>query len=163
MPRYEVELDYDAPYIRRLIWHSLQAKKLWHIIGMLFLGFCTLLYLKFFGSATGILTDITLGAVGAILLMQLTGLWMSYRQNMESLNRDEKTRLVMDEESLALINPTTRISFKWCALVVVWRYDGAWLLGTSAVDYFGLPPEQLSEEARQFITDRVRQAGGKVY
>lgn len=55
-----------------------------------------------------------------------------------------------------------KAELKWTTIKKLWRYSDVWLLFYASGTYSTLPVETLSGEAKNFIEQKIREAGGHI-
>ena len=66
------------------------------------------------------------------------------------------------EDAISCESGAGKAELKWSQIKKLWRYGDVWLLFYSSGAYSTLPVETLSGEAKNFIEQRIREAGGRV-
>lgn len=140
----------------------------WRTVGWQFVAVLLFLtgYLVF---ATAIGERSWLTAVAAVVLalgiLLVVGVYMFHLRG--SLARFRRLRvkqaaLEATSERLKLSSDMGSSDVAWSVVGEVWRFDDFWLLLFSRSQFVTLPLADISDEARQFILERVRSHGGKV-
>lgn len=66
------------------------------------------------------------------------------------------------EEAFICESSAGNAELKWSTIKKLWRYNDVWLLFYASGAYSTLPVETLSSEAKNFIEQKIREAGGHV-
>ena len=109
-----------------------------------------------------------LGIFGTVLVLALTfaaALYATHRR--DSLGRFRRMKspqatLELFEEHLRVTSDVGSSEMIWKAVCDLWCFSNYWLLFFNRAQFITLPLEDLDDEARRFIIEKVQAHGGKV-
>jgi hypothetical protein len=108
------------------------------------------------------------GLVGAVFVLGVAifvQLYLShYRNSMAKFRALQNARasLSLDSATFTLTSSEGSSTIPWKTVSEIWKFEEFWLLLFSKAQFVTLPLESLTDEMRSIISDRVREAGGKV-
>lgn len=107
----------------------------------------------------------TLIALCFVLIIVSIAVYFVYRYRSFRVFREmESPRATwrFTDDAFSVKSDVGRAEFKWRIVKKLWRFDDVWLLLYTNHTYSTLPVEEVPEEVKQFIVDRVQSHGGKV-
>jgi hypothetical protein len=109
-----------------------------------------------------------LGVTGTIIaigfLMSVSIYFVHFRNSMSKFREmgNPKANLRLEELTFTLASDIGESTMQWSVVKELWQFENVWLLLFSKAHFSTLPLENLSEEVRSFIVERVLASGGKV-
>lgn len=161
--QYEIELTYSEPLIRYAV-----LRFWWRVVGVRFLVALVLLIISLSALVRNGDTSWVVGSLGAVLTLAFTFIvalyFVHYRNSIRKFRVMGKPQatLVASEASLFISSGAGSTTLPWSSVAAVWQFTSCWLLLFSKAHFATLPLATIGPEARAFILERVRTAGGKI-
>lgn len=163
MPRYEVIQDISKADHRRIILTYFQSSNTWSSLLVLLIGLALLAYLFLEMEQDELFSPFIAGFLTACFFLYFLMVWTIYSRGLKQLaDIDYQARLILDDDYLTQTSSMVTAIFPWTSVCLVRRTPQCWLIFLSRGDFFGIPVRHLTPEMKTFLTDKVRQAGGKV-
>ncbi|MBI3546090.1 MAG: YcxB family protein [Gammaproteobacteria bacterium] len=108
------------------------------------------------------------GVLGATVIIAIAVMAASYFVHLSrSLSRlrrmkDPVAILELEEKKFRVVSDVGASEMQWSLIKEIWRFEHAWLLLFSGGEFMTLPTEGLSEQSREFITERAKANGAKI-
>ncbi len=106
-----------------------------------------------------------LGSVLAIAVISGSSVYFVYRRRaLATLRRmnEPTATFSFSDTGLSTRSNLGGGDIAWRAVTRVWTFPEVWLLFVAKGMYITIPTESLTDDVRQFITNKVREHGGKV-
>jgi hypothetical protein len=161
--QYRAKLSYDKNLAKRAVW-AFWRRSLGIVAMIAPFAFIALLVQSLMSVNqswyVGSLIAGTLITVGLPIVVYLA----HYQNSMAKLREmgNPVAIFVADDESFTLTADIGSSTFKWSTIEEIWKFDGFWLLLFSRAHFATIPLEEVSDDMRTFVSERVAAAGGKV-
>jgi len=161
--QYEIALTYSEPLLRYAV-----LRFWWRVVGLRFLLVFVSLIVSFALLLRNGDTSWVVGFLGTVIALGFTFIvalyFVHYRNSIRKFRAlsNRQTTLVVSEASLAMSSGAGSTTLPWSSVAEVWQFAQCWLLLFSKAQFATLPLATISLEAREFILERVRAAGGKI-
>ena len=109
-----------------------------------------------------------IGVVGTVVVLGSVVMIASYfvhlRRSLSRLKRMKtpEATLELSEETFKVVSDVGTSEFQWSLIKKLWCFEHAWLLMFSGSEFMTLPIDDLSEQSKQFIAERVKANGAKI-
>jgi len=160
--RYEISLTYSKSLVRYAV-----LRFWWRVTGLRFVLAAALLLACFVTLLLGGDTSWFIGVLGTVLAMGVTfaaAVYLVHYHNSLSKLRamgSPSATLVATDSALLLSSGAGSSTLPWSTVKEVWQFPECWLLLFSKAQFITLPLANVTPDAREFILQQVRSAGGK--
>ena len=160
---YEITVTYTESLVR-----TATRRFLMKLLGWDYLAVCLLML-----AGLGVLVALGqrgwfVGAVGAVLALAVlvaASTTIAYHRRATSALRKMKTpqaKWVFDDEGIAVESDVSAGRVKWRAIEKLWCFPDVWLLFVAKGVYSTLPANDLPDETKAFILNKLQEAGAKI-
>lgn len=160
---HRLTLEYTEPVIRRAVfmfWRQTVGKGYPAMLAMLASVLASLVWSGNRSWIVGVLATVLAVATLAVPLAYVVNL-RDALATVRAMN-PRTWELTLDESSFSVSSSISSSSIGWSRIPEVRRFPDFWLLVLSPWQYMTLPLDQVSDEAQQFILDRISATGGKI-
>ena len=157
--KHAFEFTYDIPFVknalrRDLLWKGYLAAGIF--IALIFVIRWSYGYFDpVFTTAFGIGSVVMVWRIHAVLdkgAKRVCELW-------DKLSSNRQIRYELDDEGFVIALQESRSRYEWSGLRRLWRYDDVWLIEIVKMQSAFFPPDQVSDEVKEYITQCCQKAG----
>jgi hypothetical protein len=109
-----------------------------------------------------------IGVLGAVVIIGVVMMIASYfvhlNRSLARLRRMKtpEATLELGKERFRVVSDVGASEIQWSLIKQLWRFKHAWLLLFSGSEFMTLPIDGLSEQIKEFITERAKENGVKI-
>lgn len=109
-----------------------------------------------------------IGVLGAVVIISAAVMVASYfvhlNRSLARLRRMTipEATLELGEERFRVVSDVGASEIQWSLIKQVWRFEHAWLFLFSGNEFMTLPIDGMSEQSKEFITERAKTNGAKI-
>jgi hypothetical protein len=135
----------------------------WHGFLALALSVVLFLYLLFTGERSWLLgVSGTVTLLGIIFALRLYFAYLGRALGRFERMKSKSVQITFTDESFSTTTDLGSGSVNWNNIRFIWRFPDVWLLFLEWNNFMSLPTENLDDEVKAFIVERVQGHGGKV-
>ena len=161
--KYEANVKYSERLVKQAVfayWKKSVGYALPAVIIFMALLAGYLIYAGNYSWLTGlVLSSVGIGAICIFALFVV-----HYLNSMKKLKEMAIPEAILTAETKSFTVTTSKASstIQWSIIQEVWCYEGFWLLLFSKAQFMTIPLENIPEEMKSFLINKVEEAGGKV-